>query len=213
MIWHKDTAKITAVKLLETGAVQLRPERPFTWASGMRSPVYCDNRVALSFPGVREFIAGRMADIVRSEFPGTEVVAGVATGAIAWGVLVAGILDLPFVYVRPSPKKHGRQNRVEGYLPPHSKTLVIEDLISTGMSSMSAVLALREAKTEILGMTAVFSYGFESAIRLFDDKGIRVYTLSDFETLVRVGQEKGKFSEAERQTLLEWRRNPGGWEY
>jgi orotate phosphoribosyltransferase len=211
MIWDKDTAKITAKKLLDIQAVKLEPDEPFIWASGLYSPIYCDNRMVLSYPEIRDYITGKMTELISTRYREAEVIAGVATGAIAWGVLVAQMLDLPFVYVRPKPKAHGRQNRVEGLLPPSSKVVVVEDLISTGMSSMEAIRALREEQANVMGMVAIFSYGFEKASSLFQSERVSLYTLSDYESLLKQALSDNTISGRELATLQKWRRQPENW--
>ena len=211
MICNKDTAKKTAKLLLKINAIKLQPNTYFTWASGWFSPIYCDNRISLSHPEVRQFIKDTFVDDIQANYADVEVIAGVATGAIAIGVLVADALDIPFVYVRPEPKKHGRQNKIEGYLKPNQKVLVIEDLISTGKSSVNAVKALRDAKATILGMYAIFSYGFPQADTLFEDEKITLKTLSNYEHLLYQVLESGAISEAELKVLKTWRDNPSEW--
>lgn len=203
-------AKI-ADNLLRIGAVQLRPDSPFTWASGWKSPIYCDNRKTLSFPDVRQQIARGLADIVKAHYPTATVIAGVATGAIAQGILVAELLDLPFVYVRPKPKEHGMGNQVEGFLPEGSKVAVIEDLISTGGSSLKAVDALRAAGAEIVGMAAIFTYGFPQADEAFEQSNCKVVTLSSYDNLLPRAKAVGQVNENHLQTLMHWRRSPATW--
>ena len=163
MILDSETAKQTAALLLQINAIKLRPENPFSWASGWKSPIYCDNRIVLSFPEARKFVASKMADQIKTLYPNPDAIAGVATGAIGMGLLVAEILSLPFVYIRPEAKSHGRQNKIEGQLQENAKVVVIEDLISTGKSSLKAVEALEEVGAEVMGMLAIFTYGFETA--------------------------------------------------
>jgi len=211
MICDKYTAKKTAKLLLSINAIKLQPNEPFSWASGWRSPIYCDNRISLSFPAVRDFIVSSFVLDINKHYPDVEVIAGVATGAIAVGALVAQALNLPFVYVRPEPKKHGRQNQVEGFLEVEKKVLVIEDLISTGKSSVNAVIALREAKADILGMYAIFSYGFQQAFDLFKKENITLKTLSDYENLLPQAVESKYISTNELQLLSDWRKDPANW--
>lgn len=184
MILDKDTAKATAKFLLQTKAVKLSPEKPFTWASGWKSPIYCDNRTTLSYPKVRTYLAESMCALILKKHGKPDVIAGVATGAIAMGMLVAQKLGIPFVYVRPEPKKHGRQNQIEGRLPKKSNVLVVEDLISTGKSSLNAVIALENAAVEVLGMAAIFTYGFEVAAENFRRSKTDLFTLSDYDHLI-----------------------------
>src|SRR5699024_9620142 len=172
MILDKDTAKKTAELLLQIKAIKLKPQDPFTWSSGWKSPIYCDNRVMLSYPGVRNFVRAHMAAQLKQHFGRPDVIAGVATGAIGIGMLVADYLDLPFLYVRPEAKKHGRKNQIEGHLQPGQTVVVIEDLISTGKSSLNAVNALKRAEAEVKGMLAIFSYGFDLASQNFKDQDI-----------------------------------------
>ncbi|MCC7520886.1 MAG: orotate phosphoribosyltransferase [Flavobacteriaceae bacterium] len=208
MICNKDTAKKTAKLLLKIKAVKLQPNDPFTWASGWKSPIYCDNRITLSHPDVRKFIQENFTSQIKSDFPDVEVIAGVATGAIAIGVLVADALGLPFVYVRPEPKSHGRKNQIEGALNPGQKVVVIEDLISTGMSSMNAILALREAGAEIQGMLAIFSYGFEKAEQLFTSEKVSLKTLSNYEVLIEEAISEGYIENQSLELLKKWREKP-----
>ena len=208
MICNKDTAKKTAKQLLAVNAVKLQPENPFTWASGWKSPIYCDNRVTLSYPEVRDFLKIQFAEQIQKEHPDTQVIAGVATGAIAIGALVADYMGLPFVYVRPEAKSHGRKNQIEGYLEKGKKVLVIEDLISTGMSSMNAVNALRESGVEVLGMLAIFSYGFPKAVALFEREKVPFKTLSNYEVLLEEALQSGDIEEKYLTLLENWRKSP-----
>jgi orotate phosphoribosyltransferase len=205
------TAKQIAEKLLQIKAIKLEPANHFTWASGWFSPIYCDNRKTLSFPQVRNFIRDSFVEAAKVNFPEFDVVAGVATGAIAQGVLVADALNKPFVYVRPKAKAHGMGNQIEGSIEPGQKVLVIEDLISTGGSSLSAVKALREANADVVGMIAVFSYNFETADNNFKEAGVKLITLSDYNYLLAQAKETGYVSESDIQTLQEWRQNPAQW--
>lgn len=210
-ILNPELAAKIADNLLRIEAVKLRPESPFTWASGWRSPIYCDNRKTLSFPDVRRQIARGLADIVRDRYPKATIIAGVATGAIAQGILVAELLDLPFVYVRPEPKKHGMGNQVEGFLPENSKVAVIEDLISTGGSSLKAVDALRGEGAEVLGMAAIFTYGFPLADEAFKKADCKIVTLSNYDHLLPRAKAVGQVTEQQLDTLREWRRSPSTW--
>ena len=189
----------------------MRPDAPFTWASGWKSPIYCDNRKTLSFPDVRQHIAQGLAQVVRAHYPNANVIAGVATGAIAQGILVAELLDLPFVYVRPKPKEHGMGNQVEGFLPPNSKVAVIEDLISTGGSSLKAVDALRAEGAEVLGMAAIFTYGFPLADEAFKEANCQLVTLSNYDNLLPRAQAAGQVNEGQLSLLREWRKSPATW--
>jgi orotate phosphoribosyltransferase len=211
MILNKDTAKKTAELLLKVKAIKLNPNEPFNWASGWKSPIYCDNRVTLSYPPVRVFLKQEIAKIVEKEFGKPDVIAGVATGAIAIGILVAQELGVPFVYVRPEPKKHGRKNQIEGHLESGQNVVVIEDLISTGNSSLNAVDALKEAGAVVKGMVAIFSYGFDIAIENFKNKNIDLATLSNYENLLEQALESNYISEKELTTLHEWRKDPSTW--
>jgi orotate phosphoribosyltransferase len=211
MILNKDTAKKTAELLLKVKAIKLNPNEPFKWASGWKSPIYCDNRVTLSYPPVRVFLKQEIAKIVEKEYGKPDVIAGVATGAIAIGILVAQELGVPFVYVRPEPKKHGRKNQIEGHLESGQNVVVIEDLISTGNSSLNAVDALKEAGGVVKGMVAIFSYGFDIATENFKNKNINLATLSNYENLLEQALESNYISEKELTTLHEWRKDPSTW--
>ncbi|MAD96705.1 MAG: orotate phosphoribosyltransferase [Flavobacteriaceae bacterium] len=211
MILNKDTAKKTAELLLQIKAIKLSPENPFTWASGWQSPIYCDNRVSLSFPPVRIYIKEQMAKIVEEEFGKPDAIAGVATGAIAIGVLIAQELGVPFVYVRPEPKKHGRKNQIEGHLESGQNVVVIEDLISTGKSSLAAVDALKEAGASVKGMVAIFSYGFDVASENFENHNVNLKTLSNYEILLEQALDSQYISQKELSLLRDWRSNPGEW--
>jgi orotate phosphoribosyltransferase len=212
MILNKDTAKKTAELLLKVKAIKLNPTEPFNWASGWRSPIYCDNRVTLSYPPVRVFLKQEIAKIVEKEYGKPDVIAGVATGAIAIGILVAQELGVPFVYVRPEPKKHGRKNQIEGHLESGQNVVVIEDLISTGTSSLNAVAALKEAGAVVKGMVAIFTYGFAIAKENFKEKNIDLVTLSNYDNLLEQALESSYISEKELSTLLEWKRAPSTWD-
>jgi orotate phosphoribosyltransferase len=211
MIFNKDTAEKTAELLLQINAIKLNSGNPFTWASGWKSPIYCDNRLILSFPVIRNYIRDEFAKNIEKQFGKPEVIAGVATGAIGIGILVAESLGLPFVYVRPEPKKHGRQNQVEGFLQKGQNVIVVEDLISTGNSSLLAVEALREAGANIKGMAAIFTYGFDIAEENFKNANIDLFTLSNYENLLNQAIEKQYVSESEEETLREWCKNPAVW--
>lgn len=203
--------KKLAKALMDIKAVLLRPQEPFTWASGWHSPIYCDNRRILSHPELRAQVAQWLADKAMELYPEAEVVAGVATGAIAHGVLAADRMQKPFVYVRPKPKDHGTGSQIEGELAPGKKVVVIEDLISTGMSSLAAVKALRDAGAEVLGMVAIFTYGFDLAAQRFEEDKVRLDTLSNYSALVDVASETGYISSAAKTLLHEWRENPSEW--
>ena len=203
--------KKLAKALMDIKAVLLHPQEPFTWASGWHSPIYCDNRRILSHPELRAQVAQWLADKAMELYPEAEVVAGVATGAIAHGVLAADRMQKPFVYVRPKPKDHGTGSQIEGELAPGKKVVVIEDLISTGMSSLAAVKALRDAGAEVLGMVAIFTYGFDLAAQRFEEDKVRLDTLSNYSALVDVASETGYISSAAKALLHEWRENPSEW--
>jgi len=206
-----DTAKKTAEYLLQIKAIKLQPAKPFTWASGWRSPIYCDNRMTLSFPEVRGYIRDAFADRVRELYPDAGLIAGVATGAIAHGALVADRLGLPFIYVRTGAKDHGLGNQIEGHFEKGQKVVVIEDLISTGGSSLGAVRVLREAGCEVLGMIAIFTYGFGKATGAFAAEGCRLDTLSNYSVLVDLAATSGYITEGDVDTLKEWRIAPAEW--
>lgn len=201
-----------AEKLLQTGAVQLRPEEPFTWASGWKSPIYCDNRKILSFPYIREYIKSEMCNVIFDKFPDADLIAGVATAGIAWGAMAADQLKLPFIYVRPKPKEHGLGNQIEGAIEAGQKVVVVEDLISTGKSSLQVVDVLRKAGLEIAGMVSIFSYGFDTADRNFEEAGVKYYSLTDYTTLINIGLEKGKIQSGSETLLLQWRTDPANWQ-
>ena len=203
--------KIVADKLLKIKAIKLQPSIPFTWASGWKSPIYCDNRKTLSYPELRNFIKIQIARLALENFPEADAVAGVATGAIAQGAMVAEELGLPFVYVRSAPKDHGLENLIEGDLRPRQKVLVIEDLISTGGSSLKAVEAIRKDGCEVVGMIAIFSYEFPIAKESFKKAGVELITLSNYSSILEVAMESGYIAENELKTLQEWRKNPAEW--
>jgi len=211
MIKNKDTAKKTAELLLQIKAIKLQPNEPFTWASGWKSPIYCDNRTTLSFPTIRNYIREKLAQIIEEEYGKPDVIAGVATGAIAIGVLVAQHLNIPFIYVRPEPKSHGRKNQVEGLLEKNQKVVVVEDLISTGKSSLNAVKALKEEGAIVKGMVAIFSYGFDIADENFKKEHVKLTTLSDYDNLLEQTFDSNYISEKELETLKQWRENPAEW--
>ncbi len=198
--------------MLQIKAIKLAPTKPFTWASGMQSPIYCDNRKTLSFPLVRNKIRDAFVGFVNTHYPNVDVVAGVATGAIALGVLVAEALNKPFVYVRSDAKKHGLENLVEGYLEQGQTVIVIEDLISTGGSSIKAVEALRAAGANVLGLFAIFSYGFAKADENFKTANCAYQTLSNYETMIEIAFETGYISIEELELLKKWRKNPNDWQ-
>ncbi len=197
--------------LLKCKAIKLEPTTPFIWASGWHSPIYCDNRVTLSYPEIRTFIREAFVKTIGDHFPNPDLIAGVATGAIAQGALVAESLELPFVYVRASAKVHGRKNMVEGTLSPGQKVVVVEDLVSTGGSSLKAVEALREAGAEVAGMIAIFSYGFQVATDNFHNAGVQLITLTDYHTLIKTAVASGDIRQDQVEMLQQWRLDPANW--
>ena len=211
MILNKNSAKKTAELLLQINAIKLRPENPFTWASGWKSPIYCDNRIILSYPEIRNFVREEMAKTVETLYGKPDVIAGVATGAIGIGILVAEAMGLPFIYVRPEAKSHGRQNQVEGKLESGQNIVVIEDLISTGKSSLNAVHALKNAGANVKGMLAIFTYGFDVATTNFEKEDVILNTLSNYEYLIQQASETNYIKEESLQTLLQWKTNPQQW--
>ena len=200
-----------AKKLMDIKAIKLQPNDPFTWASGWKSPIYTDNRKTLSYTDVRSFVKLELCHAIQENFPEAEAVAGVATGAIAQGALVADQLGLPFSYVRPKPKDHGTGSQIEGKLPEGSKVVVIEDLISTGMSSLAAVDALRKAGADVLGMVAIFTYGFDLASERFKEAGVPLATLSNYGSLIDVATSAGLVKPSDTEVLQRWREDPAGW--
>ena len=211
MVFDSTVAERTAEFLLQINAIKLNSQNYFTWASGWKSPIYCDNRIILSFPEIRSYFASVLARGLKEKFPEVQVIAGVATGAIGIGMLVANALELPFVYVRPEPKKHGRQNQIEGLLAADQKVVVVEDLISTGMSSLNAVKALREYGSEVLGMIALFSYNFDIANERFAEEKVPLYTAGDYDSLLKKALLCGKIEKEELDTLQQWRKSPDTW--
>lgn len=211
MIDMNDIKKIFAAKLLEVKAVKLQPNEPFTWASGWKSPIYTDNRKTLGYPALRSFVKLELCHAIQQYFPEAEAIAGVATGAIAQGALVADELGLPYCYVRPKPKDHGMGNQVEGEVPQGARVVVVEDLISTGGSSLKAVEALRQAGYEVVGMVALFTYGFPVAEQAFAAANVKLITLSDYEAVVEAAATTGYIKDEEKAVLAEWRQNPSEW--
>jgi orotate phosphoribosyltransferase len=203
--------KAVAEKLLQIQAVKLNLQEPYTWASGWKSPIYCDNRRILSFPYIRDFIKSELCSVVFEKFEQAEVLAGVATAGIAWGAMISDQLKLPFTYVRPKPKEHGMGNQIEGVINPGQKVLVIEDLVSTGKSSLQVCEVLRNAGAEVLGMVSIFNYGFPHATEAFQHAGIPVYSITNYEVLISLAIEKGLVNESELNSLLNWRSNPSEW--
>ena len=208
---EKDIAVNTAKNLLQINAIKLNLENPFTWASGLRSPIYCDNRRIWSFPGIRDLIADSLVTAINSHYPGAELIAGVATGAIAPGVLVAQRMRLPFVYVRATPKAHGLGAQIEGYAPKRSRTVVVEDLISTAKSSLSAYHALKDSGLDVLGMAAIFTYDLDVARTNLEKAGCPLVTLSNYHMLIEVAQKQKIVSTKQLIQLKEWRKNPRAW--
>ena len=204
-------ATAIAGKLLQAEAVQLSPSKPFTWASGWKSPIYCDNRRVLSYPYIRDFIKSEMCNIVFEKFPDVDLVAGVATAGIAWGAMVADQLKLPFIYVRPKPKEHGLGNQIEGYFRRDQKVIVIEDLVSTGKSSLQVVDVLKNEGIEVAGMVSIFTYGFPVATEAFKSAGIPYYSLTDYPSLVALALERQTIQTSEEEVLLKWRDDPANW--
>ena len=211
MIINENIANKTALHLLQINAIKLNPENPFTWASGWKSPIYCDNRIALSFPKVRDFLSKAISEKIKKDFEGSFIIAAVATGAIGIGMLVAQKLDLPFIYVRPEPKKHGQKNQIEGHFKEGQRVVVIEDLISTGKSSLNAVKALRERSAQILGMMALFTYQFSIAEEAFKKDNVKLQTLCDYSYLLSAALNKKTISENQLEDLKTWRNNPSNW--
>ncbi|MCL5130414.1 MULTISPECIES: orotate phosphoribosyltransferase [unclassified Algibacter] len=211
MIFNKDTAKKTAEVLLQVHAIKLSPKEPFTWASGWKSPIYCDNRIILSYPPIRNYVRETMAKHIENQYGKPDAIAGVATGAIGIGMLVAEYLGLPFIYVRPDAKGHGRKNQIEGFIEGGQNVVVVEDLISTGKSSLNAVKALKEAKVNVKGMVAIFTYGFDVATKNFEEAGITLNTLSNYENLLEQALDTNYISQKELKTLSEWNSNPSEW--
>ena len=207
----KTLEKIFAGKLLKVKAIKLQPTNPFTWASGWKSPFYCDNRKTLSFPAMRSFVKIELCHLVQEHFPEATAVAGVATGAIAQGALVADQLGLPFCYIRSKAKDHGTQNLIEGQVPEGAKVVVVEDLISTGGSSLKAVEALRQAGIEVVGMVASYTYGFPVAEEAFKEAGVKLVTLTDYEAVVEQAALIGYIKDTDKAVLAEWRKNPSQW--
>ena len=203
--------KATAEKLLQINAIKLSPQQPFTWASGWKSPIYCDNRKVLSFPFSRDFIKSEMCNVVFEKFPEADLLAGVGTAGIPWGAMVADQLKLPYIYVRPKPKEHGMGNQIEGVYEKGAKVVVIEDLISTGKSSLEVVDVLRKAGVEVIGMVAIFTYGFDIADKAFSVAGVPFITLTNYNTLIELAVEKGIVSAEQEKTLLNWRQDPANW--
>lgn len=198
-------------RLLAIDTIKIQPDTPFTWASGWKAPIYCDNRKVLSFPETRTFICNQFATLIREKYPDVEAIAGVATGAIAHGVLVAEALGLPFIYVRSKPKGHGLENLIEGDIQPGTKVVIIEDLVSTGGSSLSAAEAVRNYGAEVLGMLAIFTYNFPLAAQNFKDANIELTTLSNYNLLLKLAYAAGEITDQQLESLNDWRKNPETW--
>ena len=207
----KTLEKITAEKLLKIKAIKLQPSNPFTWASGWKSPIYCDNRKLMSYPDIRNFIKIQFSRIILEKYPNVEAIAGVATGAIAPGAIVADLLGLPFVYIRATPKGHGLENLIEGDLKPKQKVIVIEDLVSTGQSSLKAVQAIRKNDAEVIGMVSIFSYGFPVATKNMSDAKVELTSLSNYDAILDEALRTDYIDESELQTLQDWRKSPDTW--
>jgi len=204
-------AKVVAEKLLQVNAVKLNPEQPFTWASGWKSPIYCDNRRVLSFPFIRDYIKSEMCNVIFEKLPDAELLAGVATAGIAWGAMAADQLKLPYVYVRPKPKEHGLGNQIEGFYEKGRKTIVIEDLVSTGMSSLQVIDVLKEQGLQVIGMVSIFSYDFTVAKEAFNRASLVYYSLTNYPVLIQLAVEKGIVSSNQQEILLKWRDDPANW--
>ncbi len=204
-------ASAVAEKLLQVNAVRLSPDQPFTWASGWKSPIYCDNRKVLSFPYIRDFIKSEMCNVIFEKFPDAELLAGVATAGIAWGAMAADQLKLPYIYVRPKPKEHGLGNQIEGHYEKGRKVVVIEDLVSTGKSSLQVVDVLKEQGLEVIGMVSIFTYGFSQADQAFEKASLTYYSLTDYPTLIGLAIERGMIAAEQQELLLQWRVDPANW--
>jgi orotate phosphoribosyltransferase len=200
-----------AKQLLAINTIKIQPDSPFTWASGWKAPIYCDNRKILSYPATRSFICDEFTQLVREKYPNAEAIAGVATGAIAHGVLVAEKLGLPFIYIRSAPKGHGLENLIEGDIPQGTKTVIIEDLVSTGSSSLNAAEAVRNYGAEVLGMLAIFTYNFPHAAQNFEAAKIELTTLSNYNVLLQIAFDSGEINEAQLESLNNWRKTPETW--
>jgi orotate phosphoribosyltransferase len=205
------TQKHFAEKLLQIKALQINLQKPYVWASGWNSPVYCDNRKVLSYPYVRDFVKSELANMVLEHYPDADVIAGVATAGIAHGVMAADLLKLPFIYVRSKPKEHGMGNMIEGVLQPGQKVVVVEDLVSTGKSSLQVVDAIREAGGEVMGMCALFTYGFPAADEAFEKAGVALHTISNYKALMEVGEEQKLVAAEHKEVLENWRLDPANW--
>ena len=207
----KNVDQLLAEKLLEISAIKLQPDNPFVWASGWNSPIYTHNRKTLSFPDIRNFIKVELSRLIMENFGDAEVVAGVATGAIPQGALVADTLSLPFVYVRSSPKDHGLENLIEGNIKPGQKVVIVEDLVSTGKSSLKAAQALRDAGAEVVGMVAMFTYEFPIAAEAFEQEGVKLFTITNYSAMIKAAVATNYIKESDVVTLQQWRDDPAGW--
>jgi orotate phosphoribosyltransferase len=207
----KTNERAVAEKLLQINAIRLNVNEPFTWASGWKSPIYCDNRKVLSFPFIRDFIKSEMCNVIFEGFPEAELLAGVATAGIAWGAMAADQLKLPYIYVRPKPKEHGLGNQIEGYFEQGQKVVVIEDLVSTGKSSLQVVDVLKQAGLEVTGMVSIFTYGFDVAAEAFSKAGLPYRSLTNYENLIALAIDKGLVSAGQESVLLNWRADPANW--
>ena len=205
------SAKAIAEKLLQAGAVKLSPQQPFTWASGWKSPIYCDNRKVLSFPYIRDFIKSEMCNVIFEIFADAQLIAGVATAGIAWGAMAADQLKLPYIYVRPKPKEYGLGNQIEGYFEANQKVVIVEDLISTGKSSLQVAEVLQKAGVEVIGMVSIFTYGFAVADKAFAEANIKLVSLTNYSSLIQLALEKKIVPPEVESVLLQWRENPSGW--
>lgn len=203
--------KAVAEKLLQVAAVKLSPDKPFTWASGWKSPIYCDNRKVLSFPYTRDFIKSEMCNVIFESFPNVDMLAGVATAGIPWGAMASDQLKLPYIYVRPKPKEHGLGNQIEGSFEPGKSVLVIEDLISTGKSSLEVVTVLKNAGLNVVGMVSIFTYGFPIAAKAFEEAGVPYQSLTNYTSLIDLAVEKGQVSPETQHLLMQWREDPANW--
>lgn len=210
-LYDKQIASQVASQLLKIEAIRLQPEKPFTWASGWKSPIYCDNRLSLSYPKVRNFIKESLTKAIKANFPEVEAIAGVATAGIPQGALIADEMELPFLYVRSKPKGHGMENMIEGKVTPGQKVVVVEDLVSTGGSSLKAVQDLKHAGFEVLGMVAIFTYGFDIAAQNFEEAGVKLICLSDYAAMLPQALEKNYIDDFALTSLVEWRENPAAW--
>ncbi|MDQ2864385.1 MAG: orotate phosphoribosyltransferase [Bacteroidota bacterium] len=206
-----DSKKAVAEKLLQIKAIKLSVDKPFTWASGWKSPIYCDNRKILSFPYIRDFIKSEICDLIFQSYEHAEMLAGVATAGIAWGAMSADQLKLPFIYVRPKPKEHGLGNQIEGYYEPGKKIVVIEDLISTGKSSLLVTEVLQNEGLQVEGMVSIFDYGFGAAKNAFEQAKISLHSLTDYDSVIELAIEQNYVSKEDQNTLLDWRSNPSQW--